>query len=167
VPDPRERRERLQGGIDLREAGHFEDACAELGALHADVTPDAEVAYHAAWAHDRAGLEREALPYYEEALAGRAALSEEERFGVFLGLGSSYRLVGRFEDSARVLERGVAEHPDRHVLVVFLAITRLDAGAPDASARTLLTLLASQWDDAGVQDYRRPILEYAAGRADA
>ena len=66
--------------------------------LAAEFPDDAEVAYQTAWVHDVLGLEAEAVPFYEHALAGDG-LSEEDRRGARLGHASTLRTLGRYPEA--------------------------------------------------------------------
>ena len=78
--------------------------------------------FEEACAHDREGREAEAVPCYEEAL--RLGLGDPERARALLGLGSTYRNLGRHDDAVRVLEAAVAEYPGRAELRLFLWTVR-------------------------------------------
>ena len=88
---------------------------------------DAVIAYQTAWAHDSAGLEAEAVPFYERALNG-SGLSADDRHGAFLGLGSTYRVLGRYDLALATLRRGLAEFPDNAALRTFLAMALYNVG---------------------------------------
>ncbi|MGW6568526.1 tetratricopeptide repeat protein [Streptomyces sp. NPDC054975] len=160
----------LAAAVALREQGRQEEArdrLLELAALRPD---DAEVAYQTAWAHDVLGLEAEAVPYYERALketvrggpSGTATgLSEEDRRGALLGLGSTFRTLGRYEEAVATLRGAVEEFPDDGALRTFLAMALFNTGDHHESARLLLRLLAATSDDPYVRRYRPAIEHYA------
>ena len=106
--------------------------------------------YERACAHDRAGREDEAVPCYERALALGLAGSERPR--ALLGLGSSYRNLGRHADAIGVLETAVAEYPDRDELRLFLALA-LRSGGRERDAFRLLGALVV--DRAELHGYER------------
>ncbi|MBT2441841.1 tetratricopeptide repeat protein [Streptomyces sp. ISL-36] len=153
----------LADAVRLREQGRQEEARTRLVELAARYPDDAEVAYQTAWAHDVLGLEAEAVPFYENALdgAGAAALSNEDRRGALLGLGSTYRVLGRYEQAVATLRRGTEEFPDDGALRTFLAMALFNTGEHHESARLLLNLLAATSDDPYVRRYR-PAIEYYA-----
>lgn len=106
-----------------------------------------------AFAYDREGLEAEAIPHYERAIA--AGLDEEQLAKAMLGLGSSLRNVDRFDESVTVLEDAVDRFPDHHALPVFLAFSLWSAGRGNEA----LALLARRLGDGS--GYERAIGEYA------
>ncbi|GHG28880.1 tetratricopeptide repeat protein [Streptomyces zaomyceticus] len=160
-----EKRGRLAEAVALREAGRREEAREKLVALAAEHPEDAETAYQTAWAHDVLGLEAEAVSYYESALAG-TGLSSEDRRGALLGLGSTYRVLGRYEEAVALLTGAVEEFPEEGALRAFLAMALYNTGEHHESTRLLLRLLAATSGDPSVRTYRRAI-EHYAGDLDA
>lgn len=152
----------LAEAIGLRQSGSREEARDLLVALSDRHPADAEVAYQTAWAHDVLGREAEAVPYYEKALAaGPDGLGAEERRGAFLGLGSTYRVLGRYEEAVATLRRGTEEYPDDGSLRTFLAMALYNTGRHHDSTRILLHLLAKTSGDPFVREYREAIAHYA------
>ncbi|MEU1123353.1 tetratricopeptide repeat protein [Streptomyces sp. NPDC005899] len=150
----------LAQAVALREQGHPEQARERLLALTAAFPDAADVAYQTAWVHDVLGLEAEAVPYYERSLQGDG-LAEEERRGALLGLGSTYRVLGRFGQAVETLRLGVAEFPDDGALRTFLAMALFNTGEHHEAMRLLLCLLAASSGDPHVQQYRAAIEHYA------
>ncbi|WP_239567763.1 tetratricopeptide repeat protein [Streptomyces sp. G44] len=154
------RDELLAEAVRLREAGRKEEARERLVALSAQWPQDAEVAYQTAWVHDTLGLEAEAVPYYERALAGKG-LSDEDRRGALLGLGSTYRILGRYAEAVATLGDATAEFPDDGALKTFLAMALYNTGRTHDAMELLLTLLAATTRDPEIAGYRPAIEEYA------
>ncbi|WP_399921283.1 tetratricopeptide repeat protein [Streptomyces kanamyceticus] len=150
----------LAEAVGLREAGRREEARERLVALSARWPRDAEVAYQTAWVHDTLGLEAEAVPYYERALAGEG-LSDDDRRGALLGLGSTYRGLGRYEEAVTTLGDAAAEFPDDGALKTFLAMALYNTGRTHDAMELLLTLLAATSRDPEIAGYRPAIEEYA------
>ncbi|MEU3770940.1 tetratricopeptide repeat protein [Amycolatopsis keratiniphila] len=149
----------MNEAIRLREQG-TDEARLRLIELAGQNPRDAVIAYQTAWAHDSAGLEAEAAPFYEQALAGEG-LSIEDRHGVFVGLGSTYRVLGRYDESLATLRRGLGEFPDDAALRTFLAMALYNTGEAREAAGTLLKVLAATSADDGVRRYRRAVEYYA------
>ncbi|MFJ4963278.1 tetratricopeptide repeat protein [Streptomyces sp. NPDC088729] len=156
----REKKDRLAEAERLRTGGRPEEARERLLALTTRFPDDAEVAYRTACVHDVLGLETEAVPYYERSLAG-AGLGAEDRRGALLGLGSTYRVLGRYGQSVETLRRGVEEFPDDGALRTFLSMALFNIGEHDESMRLLLELVAATSDDEHVRRYRQAIAHYA------
>ena len=86
--------EDLTRAIRLRKEGRAEEARVILLELAAERPDDPQVQYQCAWVHDSLGREREAVPFYERAIAG--GLSGRDLEGAFVGLGSTYRSLGEY-----------------------------------------------------------------------
>ncbi|CAM5667247.1 tetratricopeptide repeat protein [Streptomyces californicus] len=156
----KKKRDLLAEADRLREDGRPEEARERLLALTAALPDDAEVAYRTAWVHDILGLESEAVPYYERAL-GNPGLGAEDRRGALLGLGSTYRVLGRYGQAVETLRRGVEEFPDDGALRTFLAMALFNTDEHHEAMRLLLEVTAATSQDPYVQRYRRAIERYA------
>jgi tetratricopeptide (TPR) repeat protein len=150
----------LARAVRLRQDGQAEKARAELAVLADRYPDDVEVAYQTAWTHDVLGLEAEAVAFYEQAL-GAAGLSADDRRGAFVGLGSTYRALGRYDLAVATLRRGLAESPDDAALRTFLAMALYNTGEAHEAVATLLKLLVETGDDDRIRRYRRAIAAYA------
>jgi tetratricopeptide (TPR) repeat protein len=150
----------LAEAVRLRERGDAAAARDALLVLSARHPQDAEIAYQTAWAHDVLGLEADAVPYYERALSGDG-LAPEDRRDAFLGLGSTYRILGRHDEAVRAFRRGLEEFPGDAPLRTFLAMALYNTGEAREAVRTLLLLLAATSADPRVQGYRTAIEHYA------
>lgn len=151
--------ERLAHAIELRERGELDEARRRLLELRAERPDDPHVAVQTAWVHDSLGLEEEAVGHYEAALTGE--LTDDERRAAYLGLGSTYRTLGRDEDSERTLLAGIERYPDFIALRVFLALTRYNLGRPAEAIEELVKVLVETSSDASVQRYQRALSAYA------
>lgn len=63
--------DKLKAAVALRNAGKAEEAQMMLFELYEQNAGDAELLYQLAWTHDVLGLERAAVPFYEEKLGVR------------------------------------------------------------------------------------------------
>jgi predicted Zn-dependent protease len=153
------RDERLARAVELRERGELEDARELLLELRGDFPDDAQVAVQTAWVHDSIGMEEEAVEHYEAALAGE--LTDDELRGALLGLGSTYRTLGRDADSDRVLREGIERFPDFKALRAFHAMTLYNLGRPRDAVEQLLELLVETTNDPSIERYRRALSAYA------
>lgn len=150
----------MAAAVSLRERGRTEEARRLLLGLSTRWPQDAEIAYQTAWAHDVLGLEADAVPFYQRALAGDG-LGPDDRRGALVGLGSTLRVLGRFSDAVAALRSGVAEFPDDGALRTFLAMALYNTGRSHEAVRILLALLAATSEDPEVRRYRRAIEFYA------
>lgn len=145
--------------VALRHAGRHDEACTLAVALAARHPDDATLQYQAACVHDFLGLDARAVPYYRAAIAG--ALPREQLRSAYLGLGSTYRALGRYAEAVRTLEEGLARFPDAAELEVFLAMALHNVGRSKQAVECLLRVLARTSSDAELQSYRAAILLYA------
>ena len=83
----------LKQAIKLRNEKYAQSKEMLIGLTN--FTKDAEVLYQCAWIHDVMGLETEAVPYYEQAIAN--GLDGESLCGAYIGLGSTYRCIGNMK----------------------------------------------------------------------
>lgn len=144
---------------DLCDSGDLEGArrlALELVALDAG---DAELQYEAACVHDRLGREAEAVPFYVAAIAGN--LPAASLRGAYLGLGSTYRALGRYDSAETTLRAGLARFPDAAELNTFLAMTLHNRGRSKEAVELLLNVLAETSRDEHLAALREAILFYA------
>lgn len=152
--------DRLGKAIALREQGRDTDARGLLLELHAEAPDDARVNLQCAWIHDKLGMESEAVPYYEKAIT--AGLSAPDLNSALLGLGSTYRALGRYDEALKTLRRAAMEFPDDSGIQVFLAMTLYNTGDTKAAVEKLLSLLVETTSDPSISQYRPALAEYAA-----
>ncbi len=142
----------------LREAGDHDAHLTAARALVAEQPDDAAVQLEAAFAHDRAGLERDAIRYYEA--AHRLGVPAVQRRAFTIGFGSTLRNVGRADEAVAVLAEAIATDPEYPAYAAFLALALADAGHPRAALAAMLGC-ALDAARAGVFDgYDRALSEY-------
>src|SRR5262249_46662260 len=150
----------LAEAVRLREDDRAEEARELLLKLSAEHPHDGQVAYQTAWVHDKLGLEHEAVPHYERALSA-GDLSPDERRGALVGLGSTFRALGRYDEAVTTLARGSAEFPEDAAVKAFLSMALYNSGRYRESVSLLLKVLAATSADEEVRRYRRAIEFYA------
>jgi len=144
----------------LRRAGHDEEAHRRLVELAQANPGNPQVLFEAASVHDYLDLEEQAVGYYVAAI--EAGLSGAHLREAYLGLGSTYRLLGRYKESLDVFDRGSREYPDAKEFRVFSAMTYYNLGRFEEAIGILLRVVADTSDDSGIQSYGRAIRSYAA-----
>jgi len=152
----------IENAAQLRDNGKAETALKMLRRLLKKQPDSAVLNYQTAWTCDKLGLEREAVPYYEQALV--LGLDGEDLRGALLGLGSTYRVLGEYDKAVATCEAGLEFFPDAREFQVFLALALYNLGKPDQAMTLLLRNLAETSNDAGIVRYRQAILFYAEGR---
>jgi tetratricopeptide (TPR) repeat protein len=150
---------RLAQAVALRESGELEQARRLLLELRAEFPDDAHIAVQTAWVHDSMGFEEEAVAHYEAAIAGE--LSDEELRGALLGLGSTYRALGRDAESDHTFRQGIERFPDFLPLRVFHAMTAYNLGRCREAVEQLLKVLLESTSDPAILRYRRSLSAYA------
>lgn len=149
---------KLSTAIKLRENGKPEEALKIIKELLLEQPEDPSINYQYAWCCDVLGKEREAAPYYEKALAN--GLSGADRKEAYLGLGSTYRTIGEYMKSERILLDALAENDD-NALRVFLAMTKYNLCKHEEAMEILLNLLANTSDDKDIKCFKKAIMYYA------
>ena len=143
----------------LRREGKHEEARILVTRLAAASPQDALLQYEAACVHDHLGLEAQAVPYYVRAIAG--GLPQDLLRSAYVGLGSTYRVLGRFLESLGVLDQGLAEFPQAREIIVFRAMTLHNLGRGKQAVEALLRVVAETADDPNIEEYSRAIEQYA------
>jgi tetratricopeptide (TPR) repeat protein len=166
-------RDRLAEAIQLRETGRarqdqamLEEARTLLLELAAAYPDEAEITYQAAIVHDNLGLERESIPFYiqtlDQGLSGAdTATKLMKRERAFLGLGSTYRVLGEYQKAEETLRRGLKEFPQSRALQVFLALALYNTQKHREAMELVLTNLLETTSDEALQYYKRGLLFYA------
>jgi tetratricopeptide (TPR) repeat protein len=173
MEEERKMRDRLAEAIQLRETGRakqdqamLEEARAILLELVAAYPDEAEITYQTAIVHDNLGLERESIPFYVQTLTQGLSgpdtatkLMKRER--AFLGLGSTYRGLGEYQQAEETLRRGLREFPQSRPLQVFLAMTLYNTQRYKEAMELVLTNLLETTSDETLQYFKRGLSFYA------
>lgn len=166
-------RDRLAEAIQLRETGRakqdqviLEEARTILLELVAAYPDEAEITYQTAIVHDNLGLERESIPFFVQTLTQGLSgpdiatkLMKRER--AFLGLGSTYRGLGEYQQAEETLRQGLREFPQSRPLQVFLAMTLYNMQRYKEAMELVLTNLLETTSDETLQYFKRGLLFYA------
>ncbi len=143
----------------LRADGRHEQAAALLGRLTRENPSHAVAHYQMAWLLDAQGQESDAVPYYERAL--ELGLDGDDKRGAMLGLGSTYRVLGRYTESERLLKRGADAFPGDTSFSVFRAMALYNLARHEEAMQVLLHVVAATSTDPQVLRYARAIRQYA------
>ncbi|MFD2701341.1 tetratricopeptide repeat protein [Paenibacillus shunpengii] len=151
----------IEEAIKLRNEGNKEEALERLLHIKNTIENDqsAQIRYQIAWTYDSLGLEKEAVPYYLEAIS--MGIQGEDRSGALLGLGSTYRSLGQYEAAENILRQGIEEFPNHREFRVFLAMVQYNLKEYASAMRLLLEEIAENSNHSGVQSYRQAIAFYA------
>ncbi|MCR8645209.1 tetratricopeptide repeat protein [Paenibacillus sp. N1-5-1-14] len=145
--------------MKLRKENKLEESNTLLLELVAKSPQDAYLNYQCAWSFDVLGLESQAVPYYEAAIA--LGLSGSDLEGAYLGLGSTYRTIADYNNSKRIFEQGMEQFPNNKVLPVFYAMTLYNLQEHDRAMEVLLLKLIETTSDEGILGYSKAIQFYS------
>ncbi|HUG33063.1 MAG TPA: tetratricopeptide repeat protein [Acidimicrobiia bacterium] len=151
---------RLAEAVRLREGGSTEQALENLLDLHRERPDDARVNLQCAWAHDKLGREREAVPFYQRAI--ELGLEGDRLRDALIGLGSTYRALGEYHESLRTLDHAVEVFPEHRGLVVFRAMALYNNDRFKEACETLLRVVSETTTDEDIAVYTDAIDVYAA-----
>ncbi|MCM3781404.1 tetratricopeptide repeat protein [Neobacillus mesonae] len=150
----------IQEAMQLRNEGNKEEALEQLLEFKNtnEAYNEAQLNYQIAWTYDSLGLEKEAVPYYVEAIS--MGLEGEDRSGALLGLGSTYRTLGQYEEAEKILQQGIEEFPQHHEFIVFMAMVQYNLREYNKAMQLLLKEIHTNSKDERVQRYNRAIQFY-------
>ncbi len=137
--DVETKEERIARARELRDQDQLEESQAILLALMDDFPEDPLVLYEVGGSYDVLGEEREAIPYYEDAI--EEGLNGDDLQECLICLGSCRRVIGEFGAAVEALETAVAQFPDNKSGHVFLALAYYSNDQKEAAMRTLLDVL--------------------------
>jgi tetratricopeptide (TPR) repeat protein len=149
----------LEKVIKLRESGQVDEAKNLILKLLEQEPSNASVWYQCAWIHDVMGLEKEAVPFYRKSL--ELGLLGEERQGALLGLGSTYRTLGLYDQSKLLFEEAIHEFPERREFQVFYAMVQYNLKDYGKAMEILLKQLSETSANEGIQSYKKAIQFYS------
>jgi tetratricopeptide (TPR) repeat protein len=109
--------------------------------------------------YDFLGLEKEAVPYYLAAMEND--LPEAELRAAYLGLGSTYRILGQYSESKQILLKGLKVFPEAEEMKIFLAMTLYNLGEHREAVSSLLKIVMDTTRNADIKNYERAIRFYA------
>ena len=129
-----------------------------LQALNHDCN-DPELNYQMAWTCDFMGLESEAIPYYKNAIENN--LNADDKLGAYLGLGSTYRCIGEYQNSLETFDKGISEFPEYRAFYVFRALTLFNLNKYEKSIEDLLLQLIETTSDNSIKLYTKALKFYS------
>ncbi|MEB1808573.1 MAG: tetratricopeptide repeat protein [Bacillaceae bacterium] len=151
--------QQLNNAIELRKEGQLKASNQLLLQLVTEHPENADVNYQCAWSYDVLGGEADAVPFYEKAI--ELGLSKDALEGALLGLGSTYRTLGEYENSKRVFQRAINEFPTNHALKVFYAMTLYNTSDHKLAMELLLKSLLETTADENILNYKKAIHFYS------
>ncbi|WP_297074375.1 tetratricopeptide repeat protein [uncultured Enterococcus sp.] len=149
----------IQKAIELRKQGKLQEAISLLFTIYDIHSNDGYLNYQIAWSYDNLEEERKAVLFYEKAIS--YGLEEKDLQEAYLGLGSTYRVIGEYEKSCAVYQEAIARFPENRALEVFYSMTLFNLEKHEQAMEILLRLLATTSDDRDIRNFERAILFYA------
>ncbi|MBM7702936.1 tetratricopeptide repeat protein [Metabacillus iocasae] len=149
----------IDKAIELRKSGKLKESNNLLLTLIEAFPEDACVHYQCAWSFDALGEEAEAVRFYERAL--ELGLNGEDLEGALLGLGSTYRTLGKYEESKETFEKGMRLFPNNYALKVFYSMTLYNLNEHQSAMELLLKCLLETTENEDIQQYKKAIAFYS------
>ncbi|MEZ0480371.1 tetratricopeptide repeat protein [Planococcus sp. SSTMD024] len=149
----------LAEAIKLREIGKEKESNKSMMELVESYPEQPLINYQCAWSFDLLGEEEKAVPFYEKAIS--LGLEGKELEGALLGLGSTYRTLGRYHESKETFLKGVELCPTNNAMKTFLAMTLYNLKEHQEAMEILLQCLVKTTGDEDIQSYKRAIEFYS------
>lgn len=103
------------------------------------------------FAHDRAGKEREAIPFYRKALESN--LPDNDKINVCFCLASSYRTAGKKNAAKKVISSAIKNHPEEPLLQIMAALIDLDNGHHNLAISKLIIVCSEHIKTENMKKY--------------
>ncbi|WP_185160634.1 tetratricopeptide repeat protein [Mammaliicoccus sciuri] len=157
---------KLNQAISMREQGRAEEnqsLITESRNILFDLLKEnpnnADINYHIGVTFDNSGFTKDAIPFYRESID--LGLNKIDLERCYLGLGSSYRLLGHYTESVEIFEKAVDSYPDNRALQIFLSIAYYNIGKYKESLELSLNNLLDTSTDDKLNFFNRPLKYYA------
>jgi tetratricopeptide (TPR) repeat protein len=135
----------------LRRVDKLDESQALLLQLLEEYPQDPVVLFEVGGSYDVIGQEKQAIPYYRQAV--EAGLDGDDLQECLLCLGINHRVIGQFEEAVAVLEKTAHQFPDDNSGRVFLALAYYSDGREDEAVRLLLEILLETTQDENILAY--------------
>lgn len=149
----------LDKANDLRKKGNYIESNEILLKLVQEFPDHASINYQCAWSFDLLGEEAKAVPFYEKGI--RLGLPSKELEGALLGLGSTYRTLGKYKKSKKTLLKGIELFPNNKAIQTFYSMTLYNLNEHGEAMELLLNCLIETTSDAEIISYKKAIEFYS------
>lgn len=144
----------------LRQVKQYHAAKALVASYLHQKPDDPVVHYQMAWCHDNLGEEAAAVPYYVTAIElGLAAPDLQE---AYVGLGSTYRALGRYDEAYQTLSEGLIHFPNHAALQTFFALTLHNLDRSSEAIERLIETLVDTTENPEILAYANALRFYAS-----
>lgn len=151
--------ETLKKALLLRQEGELKESNQLLVNLVEQAPDDANLQYQVAWSFDLLGEETKAVPHYQQAI--ELGLEDEDQQGAIIGLGSTYRTLGRYDEARKLLEDGLSQFPANGAMKIFYAMTLYNLQNHRQAIEILLKTVAEETANEDIRNYKKAIMFYA------
>ena len=148
----------IEKGITLRKIGKLIESNEYFLQLIQEHPQNAIVNYQCAWSFDVLEKETDAIFYYEQAIS--LGLPDNDLKEALLGLGSTYRAIGKYHKSKETFEKGMTLFDDKS-LRVFYAMSLYNLKEYSEAMEIVLKILADTTRDESIVQYKQAINFYA------
>ena len=152
-------KETMKRALLLRQQGELKQSNLLLVQLMNRYPNDAYLEYQVAWSFDLLGEEAKAVPHYKQAI--ELGLEDEDLQGAIIGLGSTYRTLGQYGESKKLLETGLSRFPDNGAMKVFYAMTLYNLQDHRQAMKVLLKTITDETNNDDIKRYKKAIAFYA------
>lgn len=150
---------RLEKAIYLRKTKNYKESNELLMELVQEFPDNASINYQCAWSFDLLGEESKAVPFYEKSI--ELGLPSEELEGALLGLGSTYRTLGKYEKSKIIFLKGIESFPNNRAIQIFYSMTLYNLNEHNKAMELLLKCLIDTTTDNDLLKYKKAIDFYS------
>lgn len=148
----------IEYAINLRNEGKLHESNAILLELVKQFPDDAIINYQCAWSFDVLELETDAIYYYEKAIS--LGLSDYDLKEAYLGLGSTYRCIGKYSDAKHVFQKAIQQFEDNS-LKVFYAMVLYNLNEHSEAMKILLKVISETSEDNTIKSFSKAINFYS------
>ncbi len=148
----------LQTIEKLSRQGRYEDALQNALNMLSSKTQNPQLLYKVASLYDILGLEQQAIPFYLAAI--KYHLCGQDLRDAYLGLGSTYRALGRYQESLDTFDEGLRHFPEANDIRVFRTMTLYNLGHAKQAISQLLLLMTENSAPQEINRYKKVIAYY-------
>ena len=144
--------------IELRSKKEYIKAKEKMENILSKDPNNAYYNYQMAWCLDNLGLEHEAIHYYHKSINNNLELIYLK--DAYIGLGSTYRSIGKYKEAEHILYEGLTKYDDSPVLKIFLAITQYNMNNNQKSVSLLIDTLLTNVENTEIHEYKNALKFY-------
>ncbi|MFI3132006.1 tetratricopeptide repeat protein [Mammaliicoccus sciuri] len=144
--------------IELRSKKEYIKAKEKMENILSKDPNNAYYNYQMAWCLDNLGLEHEAIHYYHKSINNNLELIYLK--DAYIGLGSTYRSIGKYKEAEHILNEGLTKFDDSPVLKIFLAITQYNMNNNQKSVSLLIDTLLTNVENTEIHEYKNALKFY-------